>query len=134
MIERDGFPNMYENTSSNFKFDTIFQLSARFSIPITCYVSFIQKCSRSHRRRIFDIGIKLDFYYIALNQCANLFCILVVGFVSPFGAWYTSGERLSLNKFFRTIKTGIQYLSEDSMQTSIQGYFASKSVNSFNPF
>ncbi len=32
------------------------------------------------------------------------------------------------------LNTGIQYLPDDSIQTSVQEYFASQSANSFNPF
>ena len=42
--------------------------------------------------------------------------------------------RVTQQVFSRVLKTGIQYLLDDSIQTSVQEYLASQSDNSCNPF
>lgn len=46
---------------------------------------------------------------------------------------YFGWARVTKQDFSRMLNTGIQYFPVDSIQTSVQEYFASQSANSVNP-
>ena len=133
-MEREDLPNISEKTSSNLKLETVKQLWARFFSPVIIQVSLKRYLTKSRNSRMSAGGIKEGFTmpYIYKSQIhrASLRSVLL-----PFcGLVYLGWERVTQILFFsKTLKTGIQYLPADSMQTSVQLYLESQSHSSFRP-
>ena len=133
-MERDDLPNISEKTSSSFKLETVRQLWARFFSPVIIQVSLNRYLTRSLNSRISAGGIKEGFtiphMYRSQIHLASLRSVLL-----PFwGFVYFGWERVTQMLFFsKILKTGIQYLPVDSIQTSVQSYLASQWHNSCRP-
>ena len=134
-MEREDLPNISEKTSSSFKLDTVRQLWARFFSLVTMQVSLKRYLTKSLNSRMSAGGIKegltIPHIYKSQIHLASLRSVLL-----PFwGLVYLGWERVTQMLFFsRILNTGIQYLPVDSIQTSLQLYFASQLHNSFKPF
>ena len=135
VIERADLPKTSVKTSSSLRLDTVRQLRARFFSPTIILVSLKRYRIRSRSWRMSAGGIKLGLTMSHMNRSqihfASLRSVLLPlrGFVYLGCASTTDTPACS-----RILKTGIQYLPVDSMQTSLHSYLASQSHSSFNPF
>lgn len=134
-IEREDLPNISENTSSSLKLETVRQLCARFFSLVIIQVSLKWYLTKSLNWWISVGGIKegLTMLHIYKSQIhlASLCSVLLLFWDFLYWGW----ERVTQMLFFaKILKTEIQYLPVDSIQTSVQLYFASRPHNSCNLF
>lgn len=73
---------------------------------------------------------KAGLYHVAHEEVADPLCILAVGLITLLRLRIFGMGKCDETGFSRMLKTGIQYLPADSMQTSKQEYFASQSASS----
>ena len=134
VIEREDFPNTSLNTSSSLRLDTVRQFWARFFSPVIIQMSLKRYLTKSLKWRMSAGGIKEGFTISHMNK-SHIHLASLRSVLFPFcGLVYLGWERITETyAFSRTLKTGIQYLPVDSIQTSVQWYLASQSDNSFSP-
>ena len=135
VIEREDLPNTSEKTSSSFKLETVRQFWARFFSPVIIQVSLYRYLTKSLNSRMSAGGIKEGFTIPHIYRSQIHFASLRSVLFPFWGLVYLGWERVTQTLFFsKILKTGIQYLPVDSIQTSVQLYLASQSHNSCNPF
>ncbi len=69
-----------------------------------------------------------------IKQITDPFYVLAVGFIAFLWFGILGVSKRHPTGFLKDIKNRIQYLPEDSIQTSVQEYFASQSASYRNPF
>lgn len=74
------------------------------------------------------------FDHVTHKEITDPFGILTVGFIALLRFCIFWMGKCNKTDFSRMLKTGIQYLPEDSIQTSVQLYLASQLDSSLSPF
>ena len=126
-MEREDFPNTSEKTSSSFRLETVRQFWARFFSPVIIQVSLKRYLTRSLSSLMSAGGIKEGFtmphMYRSPIHLASLRSVLFPFMGLVYFGWDRVTRILCCSKI---LKTGIQYLPVDSIQTSLQLYLASQ--------
>ena len=134
VMDLEDLPNTSLNTSSSFRFDTVRQFCARFFSPTSIQVSLNRYRTRSLRWRMSAGGIKEGFVIPHMNR-SQIHLASFRSVLFPFcGFVYLGWSSSTWHVFSRILKTGIQYLPVDSMQTSVHLYFESHSDRLRSPF